>query len=432
MTWTRRARASRHMQARGSIAPRSFYSSETWEQFSQNLVQVKNDDDEARLQELNHRKAKSLWTQADAQAFNDIHLRIEERQDAARAPFQMEIESRYHELNFTPLLPPLPKPSAWLDFNRPRHYAVTEVRPFLIACEQGSINEVMQWATEKGETLQHIGLQDGLACAAENNQVEIVRYLLQEKLASLDASVVQGACSNRSLPLFEICIQHGYHPNQQVPSRGGHFGVALHHCIDNEDITRFLLEHGADPDLAPFQDTRRMPWDYRATPPMDRECGLALDRAVKEGSLEVVSMLLDYGANINFARPLHSLIDRRWQGKPYVENDWRPLLELLLQHGVNVNANTRYRGTPVLCAVSHKMWDIAKLLLEHGADPRVKNRIQGGDAFAMAAKRAGVAWEPAEAFDEYLGHLTNTSSTSCTGDTVSPPNEVLQNPLVGI
>jgi hypothetical protein len=249
---------------------------------------------------------------------------------------------------------------------------------------------------------------------------------------SLSGAVIQAACDNHSLPLFELCLQHGYHPNRQIPSNDGRFGTALTHCIDNEDITRFLLQNGADANVAPFHDNRLLNWGPRATPPMDRTSGLALDRAVKTGNSTVIQMLLDHGANPRYSRPLHGVIQRHKDQGDATSGDWRSLMETLLEHGADVNGVTYSGGTPLTRAVANQMWDIAEFLLERGADPRRVQPASGLDAFGTAAKQARVAWEETEEVKKFLSWLCDPEAKSILEDPSFVPEGVRQNPLVGI
>ncbi|KAI8954174.1 hypothetical protein F4801DRAFT_534570 [Xylaria longipes] len=329
-----RGHTSRHMQTRGRKPACMYYSAEAFQKYLETPLQHDNDDD-VRLQDLRQRWSTGICHQADQELFNEITARNEELEELRRTPLRQELESYFDDLNLDPLPPPLPKRSEWLDTTHSKNYRNAEVRPFFIACEEGSLEVVKEWVSEKREVLLQVGVQDGLACAARENQVDVVRYLFDEGGAFLDGSVIEGACFRRSLPLFELCVQHGYHPNQQIPSNDGYLGVALNHCLDNREITLFLLKHGADPDLAPFQDCRRFGWGRRATPPMDRKCGLALDRAVVGSSFAIIQMLLEYGANPTYSRPLHGVVRRRrlhiatTQDQQATDNenkdDWRPV-----------------------------------------------------------------------------------------------------------
>lgn len=327
-----------------------------------------------------------------------------------------------------PLPPPLPRSSLWLGIQRPCNYPDAEVRPFLVACEEGALGEVGRFVREEKAVLRQIGLQDGLACAAQGTQVRVARYLLEEGGAFLHGAVVEAACRARCLPLFELCVRHGYHPDQQM--RGG-LGVALNHCLGRgqEDIARFLLQNGASPDLARFHDNRMACWGgRRSAPPLDRTAGLALDLAAEKGSLSTVRMLLEHGANANYARQLERAVRRR-AAQPD-EDDWRPLMEMLMRHGADVNAVTYRGGTALTAAVSRGMADVVDFLLEHGADPRVRKPVTQRDAFAIAAAGAGVAWEETEEAAEYLARLCDAETILHRGDAALVPDEVRRNPLV--
>ncbi|KAI0441961.1 hypothetical protein F4803DRAFT_521366 [Xylaria telfairii] len=65
-------------------------------------------------------------------------------------------------------------------------------------------------------------------------------------------------------------------------------------------------------------------------------------------------------------------------------------MDMLITHGADVNAATRYSATPLTFAILFDMWDIVEFLLDHGADPRIKIAHLGGDAFQVAAKRARI------------------------------------------
>ncbi|KAI0197931.1 ankyrin repeat-containing domain protein [Astrocystis sublimbata] len=434
-----RGRKPRHLQPFGIKPPCLFYSKEAMKEYDETPLEH-DSNDEARSEAL--RQQPQPWSQADWHLWNKINTRNEERQDRRNVTLHRELESYFTTLNdLAPLPPALPKrstsfsvPWIWSKFD-------TEERPFFAACDGGSMKVVRYWASEKRDALLQIGLQDGLAIAAGAGEVDVVRYLLDEGGAILDCSVIEAACRHRSLPLFEIAIRHGYHPNQQVPSNMGFFGVALNHCLDDHEITLFLLERGADPNLAPFQDSRRSVWGERATPPMDRTCGLALDLAIKgDSSLAVIRGLLHHGANPEYSRPFHSLMSRRlrcMKGSDGTQNEFNigdevnNIWQLLVHHGADVNAKTLYNGTVLICAIQWDMWDVVEFLLEHGADP--KGLTSRGDAFQVAAGKAGIPWELADTDEAYLSHLTSltlASDSILLQDSTPPQDALLQNPLV--
>jgi len=102
-----------------------------------------------------------------------------------RAPLRRELEGYFDELGLASLPPPMAKSSLWLEIQRPCNYDNEQVRPFYVACENGELKQVREWVRDKRDMLGHVGLQDGLACAAKGNQVEIASYLLAECGATL-------------------------------------------------------------------------------------------------------------------------------------------------------------------------------------------------------------------------------------------------------
>lgn len=137
----------------------------------------------------------------------------------------------------------------------------------------------------------------------------VVQYLLEEAGAPITAHAVRGAIDNRSIPLFELFLKHGYHPNQQIPSNRGCLGTALQRCLDNDAITFLLLESGTDPNIAPISDLRKRTWSERAVVPMDRTSGLPLDTAMAKSSFAVIKKLLDCLNVVVLRREIHSIAD---------------------------------------------------------------------------------------------------------------------------
>ncbi|KAF7552215.1 hypothetical protein G7Z17_g4449 [Cylindrodendrum hubeiense] len=192
-------------------------SPKAWMAYTRTAVKPRPAGDEAALRVLMQRGI-AHWDQADAEQYEEIAIRDEDREEARRVPLRTELESYFDHLKLPPLPPPLPRSSLWLGLRRPCESRIAEVRPFLVACEQGDLDDVKAWIKDKKDVLQKIGVQDGLACAADANQPDVARYLLDEAGASVHGAVVQAACRNRSLPLLELCVQHGYHPDQQIPA----------------------------------------------------------------------------------------------------------------------------------------------------------------------------------------------------------------------
>lgn len=142
--------------------------------------------------------------------------------------------------------------------------------------------------------------------------------------------------------------------------------------------------------------------------------------AIMNGHLDLAKYLLDHGADPNLAgvsglTALYAAIDVQWVPKtwfpqPSVEQEktgYLDLMKALLDHGANVNAQIGeklwFRSftndyTWVDTAGATAFWRAAqsgdvpamKLLVEHGADPKLANKA--GETPLMAAAGIGWAW----------------------------------------
>lgn len=121
--------------------------------------------------------------------------------------------------------PPLPAPS-------PPYRGLAPPTPpyedgFLAWCLEGNLDAVRRHMQAlQGEMDDGDSLARGLYCAADRGRVDVVRYLLQQGV-ELHSRAVESACRRRDLVLFEVLVEHGWHPNQQVASPDGGFGVVL-------------------------------------------------------------------------------------------------------------------------------------------------------------------------------------------------------------
>jgi len=136
---------------------------------------------------------------------------------------------------------------------------------------------------------------------------------------------------------------------EDVNAKCGYHGSPLHAASNKGylDAVSLLLDHGADLNMT---DNRRT----------------ALCAAYDGRHLDIMRLLLDRGAAANVwydgtgpAGPLthHASCNGRVGA-----------LRLLLQHGADVNANSRSYRTPLHWAAGRGHVNVAQVLLEHGAD----------------------------------------------------------------
>ncbi|CAH0020756.1 unnamed protein product [Clonostachys rhizophaga] len=295
-----------------------------------------------------------------------------DRRDTRCAALRREIESYFD--NPDPFPPPLPRSSFWLEHTYPHNYQIQHLQMFFLACQEGRLKDVEEWVRDRRDTLRPMGLRDGLDVAAMGSQDQVVRYFIEEVGVGTTGAAVRYACKNQSLLLFELFVKHGYHPNQTS--------------------------------------------------------GLLLDIAVEKHSFTVIKLLLEHGAEVRYSRPLARLI--RYRGEYLrslgLDDDWRPLIEMLLSYGADINAASYGGGTALSTAVHRGRLEVIEFLIQNGADGRIVTSVTKEDSFALAAKGAQVEWEITDELKEYLDYFCDSDSSSIASR-VAPPG-VDQNPLV--
>ncbi|KAL6898779.1 ankyrin repeat-containing domain protein [Trichoderma evansii] len=186
-----------------------------------------------------------------------------------------------------------------------------------------------------------------------------------------------------------------------VNAQGGEFGTALQAaCLENPDIVQLLLDHGADRPIRNSTSVCMWYWgqsdsiqlllDRGANVNADGgQYGTALQISChrhtywKEDKIEVIRMLLEYGADPllrrgKYGSPLHHAAIN-------VKSD--ALLQLLLEHGADIDQVVHDFGTALhflLCPERFKKYnaqsygletwwiDRIRFMLDHGADVGVR------------------------------------------------------------
>ena len=170
-------------------------------------------------------------------------------------------------------------------------------------------------------------------------------------------SPLLAALDGKHIQVAEFLLRHG----GQIDIRGKNGQTPLHMASElfrgnddtGDEAVRFLLKHGAD------VHSRR---DDLYTP---------LHLISSHGTIEAAQMLIERGADVHSRNaegetPLHMPGTRHFVKDSYVA-------QLLIERGANVDALDENHDTPLIRAVERCWTTIARILLEHGAEPNVKN-----------------------------------------------------------
>ncbi len=122
------------------------------------------------------------------------------------------------------------------------------------------------------------------------------------------------------------------------------------------------------------EDTIKITSDYfnsggKLTKSDAQKCGTFLHTLIRKDNKEIVELLINHGADVNAKddddrTPLHNAV--------WAEN--KEIVELLINHDADVNAKDDRDYTPLHSAVSRENKEVLKLLINHGADVNAKNK----------------------------------------------------------
>ena len=179
--------------------------------------------------------------------------------------------------------------------------------------------------------------------------------------------LLSAASAAGSLECVRLLLDHGSDPNAAGADGVGVLGMAL--SKERLEIAALLLDRGADPRKTPL--------------PEDKQGEPALVRAAQEGKLDLVSLLVRCGADLEAREasfgwtPLMIAADR---GRTEVAR-------FFVSAGANVNASANRGLTPLHAAAQSGDVEVMKLLLDHGA--LIEARNDGGGTPLMDAAYHG-------------------------------------------
>ena len=151
---------------------------------------------------------------------------------------------------------------------------------------------------------------------------------------------------------------------------------------------RWLLAHGADPNLA-----------------HDRAPSALLTAVVDEEGGDAVRILLEHGVALEPPNIIHLVIDANAGMSDRACVD---MVKQLVRAGAYINhIDPKKQGTPLHFAAWHNRGDIVEALIELGADPDI---VFMGRTAADVAKEEGQRFKPFLEIYEFLKDKTNVTS----------------------
>ena len=161
-------------------------------------------------------------------------------------------------------------------------------------------------------------------------------------------------------------LEGGADPNQTDPDGNNALGLALLNV--HYDLADVLLDHGADPNLGNKQGRAAL---YTAVDIRNRDLSPlpARSETDKLSSMDIILSLLKHGANVNARLTAAAPISRS-------TND-------------PGDRSLAAGATPFLRAARSMDLPLMRVLLEHGADPKLGNTSDGLNPLMVAA---GVSW----------------------------------------
>ncbi|KAF4946972.1 hypothetical protein FGADI_10788 [Fusarium gaditjirri] len=210
----------------------------------------------------------------------------------------------------------------------------------------GDVNQIRILLSTAKDAPSQETIQELLTTTAKNSQFDVFRFLLAKYgSVPLNEEIVRAVVNAGSIPLMQALLAKERSViNMQFDMRGTPLIVA---CMGRQhiDFLRFLLEAGADPNQEPDA----------AAYPLALVAGLYKDTAA-------IDLLLQYGATVENSGALAAAARRGNE----------PMMRHLLEKGARPKSDATSVGTgasPLHVAVKAGHVGIARILMQHGADP---------------------------------------------------------------
>ncbi|KAL6399313.1 hypothetical protein AUP68_17859 [Ilyonectria robusta] len=228
--------------------------------------------------------------------------------------------------------------------------------PLQIACRSNHLNVarvLLSWGASVDEATLYAASQAGSSAALElllfHSPNAEFNSLLENGTAALSVAV-----GIQSIDHVTALLQAGAYPDPKS------LHVAVRKYRGSAQIVKCLLEAGASIDAANCDDVNcECSPSYPTTP---------LQMAVDNMNLELVNLLLQYGADVSHVKGVSPFNNDHGSEEQSVRYE---IVLNLLNHGVDINGRDSAQSgwTFLLDAVEYENPDAIELLLDRGADP---------------------------------------------------------------
>ncbi|KAL8786470.1 MAG: hypothetical protein Q9213_002786 [Squamulea squamosa] len=204
-----------------------------------------------------------------------------------------------------------------------------------------------------------VHLQPALFAAVEKDHTATASLLLDEGFL-VEHEAVRAALANRSTAMLQVFLDHGWNINKKL---GPTMAPALTRTLDDEELVRWFLAHGADPNAA-----------VQSWPS-------PLEAAAFKAPLEVIKILVDHGGRVY---PSNALPQAAKTALP----DRTEILAYFLDKGAPIDMveyefdkktfqkfGVKAFGTALHQASKRGNEQLVQFLLQRGAEPSVKDSV---------------------------------------------------------